>query len=578
MKNTVLLLLSLSAGNLEMSALSHEQKITTEQTTRQVQEKKTIEPKGNLYILSIGINEYLPKNDRLSFKNCTSDAQKLADFFTEQFNTLKQQGKSEHKVINKLLLNENATKETILQAINEIISHAEPNDYFIFNFSGFTKSLPDTQDSVSTWFVPYGLTNFLDTAEIFEKGISLVQLKDLFQFIPADNQLFITEAGNTPKFSREFSKSLIESNPSIAAISARNRIIMIPFIEGYDSFNCNNRRIEGGALTHIITTLSSDQNIFGLFEQESIRRETEYALRNNEMNCKSFDNAYFEIFYEQKFIEDLKYYLPEQIMQSRGADPEFEEVELMNKINSKNALIIGTDKYKSSKQWSYLSNPVIDSKAVADAMQNLYGYSVKLLIDPPLDSIYHWLIYYSNNLVSSDQFFLFIAGHGDFDEMLDDGMIVCHDSRPSKEDRARNTYIQFSKLSRLVNKMLPKQILVVLDVCFGGTFDEQVTRLSKRSGYTEMAADAYLNNKLSLKTRLYISSGGKKEVPDGYKGKHSPFAYKLLEALRTAGGSYGLLSSGSMYEFVKKLPSEPLIGSFGDDEPGSEFLLIPKTK
>jgi hypothetical protein len=126
--------------------------------------------------------------------------------------------------------------------------------------------------------------------------------------------------------------------------------------------------------------------------------------------------------------------------------------------------------------------------------------------------------------------------------------------------------------------MLPKQILVVLDVCFGGTFDEQVTRLSKRSGYTEMAADAYLNNKLSLKTRLYISSGGKKEVPDGYKGKHSPFAYKLLEALRTAGGSYGLLSSGSMYEFVKKLPSEPLIGSFGDDEPGSEFLLIPKTK
>lgn len=186
-------------------------------------------------------------------------------------------------------------------------------------------------------------------------------------------------------------------------------------------------------------------------------------------------------------------------------------------------------------------------------------------------------IEYSKILDSTNQFILFAAGHGDFDDMLDDGMIVCNDSKLTSDDQARNSYIQYSKLTRMINKLAPKQILVMLDVCFGGTFDERVVRNKNRGDtYSSLGAKDFLQNKLKYTTRLYISSGGKKEVPDGYKGKHSPFAYKILEALRTRGDSYGAITASDIFQFVKKLPSEPLLGSFGDDQPGSEFILISK--
>ena len=96
--------------------------------------------------------------------------------------------------------------------------------------------------------------------------------------------------------------------------------------------------------------------------------------------------------------------------------------------------------------------------------------------------------------------------------------------------------------------------------------------------YEDLVNDDYLYRKLKYKTRLFISSGGKNIVPDGYKGKHSPFAYKIIEALRSRGGDYGMLTASDMYQFVQKLPSEPVKNGFGDDEPGSEFLLISSSE
>ena len=120
---------------------------------------------------------------------------------------------------------------------------------------------------------------------------------------------------------------------------------------------------------------------------------------------------------------------------------------------------------------------------------------------------------------------------------------------------------------------------MILDVCFGGTFDERVARneaRSKTDEYKDLGSESFFSEKMKKKTRLYISSGGKKEVPDGYKGKHSPFALRLLEALQTKGGASKILTGSDLFQYVKKLPSGPLLGSFGDDMPGSEFVLLAK--
>jgi hypothetical protein len=175
---------------------------------------------------------------------------------------------------------------------------------------------------------------------------------------------------------------------------------------------------------------------------------------------------------------------------------------------------------------------------------------------------------------------IYIAGHGAYDERLfDDGFIVCANSKPEKDDPYRNSYIQYSKLSRMINKLPSRQILMVLDVCFGATFDERVARnksRSKSNEYTDLSAENYLAEKLKVKTRLYLTSGGVKEVPNGYKGNHSPFAQRFLQCLQTKGGSAKILTATDFFQFVKMLPSGPRIGSFGDDELGSEFIMLAK--
>ncbi|WP_316786718.1 caspase family protein [Pedobacter frigiditerrae] len=556
-----------------------------------------IKPKGNAHIISVGISKY-PKTGKLSFLNCVADATSYNQYFTDQYKSVSETG----NVSSYLLTDSLATKKNILDAINKTMT-SKPEDYFVFNFSGYTVPLKDSLGKQLTYFIPYGLKTLTDTAEIKKNGISLVQLKDLLQMIPANNQLFITEAGSTTNFQKEFIKNLIENSPTLAAISNKNRVFIVPKGAGMDNMVCNNRDIKHGPLNYYITNLTSDLNIYGLFENDLYINALKYAIGKAEADCDYIRSGYFDVFFEKNFISDLQYFMPEQAMQMRGAKIRNQTKEKLTRENSKRyALVIGTNTYKASAQWGNLSNPTLDAKAIADELENNYNYKVTRLIDKPLDTIYNKVLMLSKLLKESDQLVIFVAGHGDFDDnLLDDGLIVVNDSKPSSDDPFRNSYIQYSKLSRMINNLPPNQILLLLDVCFGGTFDDRVANNVSRGAdnmfdmnalaydetvltnatksgegkYADLNANTYIEGKLGKKTRVYITSGGKKEVPDGYAGKHSPFAQRLIMALQGKGGANNLLTAKNLYQFVEKLPSGPLLGSFGDDKPGSEFLLIP---
>jgi hypothetical protein len=557
-------------SNFPQYLFEQNQSSTTEQGTMLVE----IKPKGNAHIISVGISKY-PRTGKLSFLNCVADAKTYDQYFTDQYKNLTEIG----SVSSYLLTDSLATKKNILDAINKTMT-SKPEDYFVFNFSGYTVPLRDSLGKQLTYFIPYGLRALTDTAEIKKDGISLVQLKELLQMIPANNQLFITEAGSTTNFQKEFIKNLIESSPTLAALSNKNRVFIIPKGAGIDNMVCNNRDIQHGPLNYYVTNLTSDLNIYGLFENDLYVNALKYAIGKAEADCDYLRSGYFDVFFEKNFINDLQYFMPEQAMQMRGAKVRNQTKEKLSKDNSKRyALVIGTNTYKANAQWGNLNNPAPDARAIADELENNYDYKVMRLIDKPLDSIYNKILELSKVLKESDQLVIFVAGHGDFDDnLLDDGLIVTNDSKTAKDDPFRNSYIQYSKLSRMINKLPPNQILLLMDVCFGGTFDERVARNVARSGesiYDDMNAAAYIDGKLGKKTRIYITSGGKKEVPDGYAGKHSPFAQRLIMALQGRGGANSMLTAKNLYQFVEKLPSGPLLGSFGDDEPGSEFLLIP---
>jgi hypothetical protein len=117
-----------------------------------------------------------------------------------------------------------------------------------------------------------------------------------------------------------------------------------------------------------------------------------------------------------------------------------------------------------------------------------------------------------------------------------------------------------------------------MDVCFGGTFDQALasSRGLDDETYKEKTAAEFITQKLTYKTRKFLTSGGKTYVSDGIPGKHSPFAKAFIEALRGKGGKDGILTLSEITPYVEKLKITPRSGEFGDNAPGSDFVFVVK--
>jgi hypothetical protein len=239
------------------------------------------------------------------------------------------------------------------------------------------------------------------------------------------------------------------------------------------------------------------------------------------------------------------------------------------------AVLFATSNYDN---WGDLINPVIDARAVARELENNYGFEVELVENPTTGQMMTTLKKYANkSYLDKDQLFIFFAGHGTFDETFGEGYVVGANSLLN--DEAKTSYLSHSTLRTVINNIPSQHTLVVMDVCFGGTFDQLTARASHRGDngvYSELSNTEFIQRKLQYKTRRYLTSGGKDYVPDGDPGKHSPFARKLLEALRSFGGGDSILTFGEVITFMERVVPQPRTAGFGDDEPGSEFLFIAK--
>ena len=257
----------------------------------------------------------------------------------------------------------------------------------------------------------------------------------------------------------------------------------------------------------------------------------------------------------------------------------------------KYALVVGTDNYKG-KGWNKLSNPIKDARAVADELYNSYGFDVQLMEDKPIDSIYKAIREYYRIAEPNDQLVVYFAGHGDVDnELLDDGFIVCTDSKSIDDDPVRNTYIPYTKLQKMLNNIPARQVLVLLDVCHGGTFDAKAFDNVKRETSTASISNKnvlqFLKDKLPLRTRKFLSSVGSEPAFDGKAGRHSPFANLLLQVLRARGeGTNGIVTLGDINAVLQTaslnetatLKISPHMADFGNTDAFSEFIFIPLEK
>ena len=313
-------------------------------------------------------------------------------------------------------------------------------------------------------------------------------------------------------------------------------------------------KAEAGLFMLLVDGVETPVDVEGNFS-----REVKLGFLDNEIIVKGIDM-------DKRFTEDtIRMY---RIFDKNNVN----ETAGMYRKGRDYALLIGTDEYQAMPR---LSNPVNDINTVAQELETNYSVKVEKVINPTLNEIYSAIRRYSKTVFANDdQLFIMIAGHGEYDEVFKEGYLVAKDSK--KEDEGKQSYLSHSNLRTLLNNIPCQHILLVLDACFGGTFDQSASSRGGDGVYAGIGKEEFILRKLKYKTRLYLTSGGKEYVPDGRPGHHSPFTRKFLDALRNQGGDDKILTFSEIVNFTDKVVPEPRKGEFGDNQPGSDFLFIKK--
>ncbi|HEY9871537.1 MAG TPA: caspase family protein, partial [Candidatus Obscuribacterales bacterium] len=233
------------------------------------------------------------------------------------------------------------------------------------------------------------------------------------------------------------------------------------------------------------------------------------------------------------------------------------------KLGKNYALLFATDDYKPG--FKPLTNPILDASAIAQELKSRYGFEVDPQYNQGKEQITRTILKYQQKKYSpNDQLLIFFAGHGDYDPTRKKGFLVTKDSQP--DDILRSSFISFPDLSSDIISIPCKHILVVLDTCYSGAFDEFLAKFfpdTRDAGdglsYRQMSFDELYQTYGHLPTRLLLASAGKMAVSDGIPGNHSPFASKFLELLRETAKQGGYLTFGDLAAPMKKVPPGPHI-------------------
>ena len=212
------------------------------------------------------------------------------------------------------------------------------------------------------------------------------------------------------------------------------------------------------------------------------------------------------------------------------------------------ALLFATNNYA---HWENLSSPINDAEAIGAELADRYGFNVDIRKNVTWAGILQTLAEYATKSYQpGDQLFIYFAGNGNFSEMTKDGYIAASDSKLPADDPSHTTYLSYARLRNNLDRIACGRVLLALDVCYGGTFDDNIALIKAPPTRGGMIRILDLNQTLKVHTRWYLSSGGKEEVFDGV-GEHSPFALSLLTVLRNGAGEDGVLT---IPEIERQLP------------------------
>jgi uncharacterized caspase-like protein len=237
------------------------------------------------------------------------------------------------------------------------------------------------------------------------------------------------------------------------------------------------------------------------------------------------------------------------------------------------ALVIGINEYVNHPN---LKTAINDADAVATLLEEKYFFAQENIIilkdrDATKDHIMRELRdLVAEKVKKGDNVFIYYAGHGWFDDILQSGYWVTAEATKSPATFLENNTIY--KFIAALDKKGVQHVLLVSDSCFSGSFTKD-----HRAIETDID-DRYFREKYGKPSRNILTSGGIEPVEDAGKEGHSIFAYYFLKALEDNPHPY--LSAKQLGVQVEELvtrnstqtPISKFIHGVGDE--GGQFFFI----
>jgi len=230
------------------------------------------------------------------------------------------------------------------------------------------------------------------------------------------------------------------------------------------------------------------------------------------------------------------------------------------------ALIIAVQDYPDQSVVD-LDQPVSDAKALRDELITDYTFeqhNITLLENPSRASIIETFDMLTASVQSTDNLLVFYAGHGIWDEQIEQGYWLPSDAKKS----SKAAWLSNGTIRDYIRAIDSKHTLLITDACFGGGILKTREAFQSSKAMLEM---------YKLPSRKAMTSGALKTVPD-----KSVFIEYLIKALKS--NDQPLISADQLFTAFKynvinnspngQVPQYGVI-SQADDE-GGDFIFLKK--
>ena len=243
-------------------------------------------------------------------------------------------------------------------------------------------------------------------------------------------------------------------------------------------------------------------------------------------------------------------------------------------FGSYKALLIANENYNGLPN---LKTPEEDVRLVGAILESRFGAEVEYLIDSSRSDLLSKLSQYRRELGPEDNFILYYAGHGVYDDELEVGYWQLSDAEADED----YSWVETDRVSRTLSAFKSRNVMIIADSCYSGS----VVRGNATVGdLSSLAAIRSLNTK---KSRVAITSGGLQPVLDAAgSSKYSAFAKNFAAALE---GVYRPTPASALFTDLRiavstetaawgfeQVPEFSPLYRAGHD--GGDFILSPVSK